>query len=66
MADEVHHIHKWLPAEPTVRIKLERGMKGTYAFEISTEDTDSDVALQRIAEVDKKLKDKYVEEVNDG
>ena len=60
MAEKIEHVHQWVKPEPTVKIKLERGMKGNYAWEISTEDADIDQAMTRLSKADHKLRDGYI------
>lgn len=54
--------HSWIPSEPRLRIKLERGQKGTYAWEISYEDESSVAALVKIQEMDRMLRERFLPE----
>jgi len=62
MSDEIKMVHSYIPTEPQITVKLERGQKGTYAFEIKVEGTDITNILLKIEAIDKKLKETYCSE----
>ena len=49
---------KWLK-DDTIKVKLERGQRGSYAWEISYEGTNEAEVLKRIASMDSKLREQY-------
>ena len=50
--------HKWLK-DDTIKVKLERGQKGTYAWELTCEGEDVDKVLARLKEADDLLREQY-------
>jgi len=51
-------IHRWVK-EDTIKVKLERGQRGTYGWEISYEHTNDETLIARIERVDLTLRQKY-------
>lgn len=54
-------LHKWVK-DDTIKVKLERGQKGTYAWEITYEHLEDTILLERIAKIDKELREQYASE----
>lgn len=49
--------HQWIPAQPQLKVKLEKGQKNTYAWEITYESAeDILVILAKLKEADDKLR----------
>jgi len=53
-------IHRWVK-EDTIKVKLERGQRGTYGWEISYENTDDQVLIDRIERMDLTLRTKFAQ-----
>lgn len=47
------------PMNPTFTVKLERGQRGSYGWEIKVLGEDKELVLKQIAEIDKSLRDSY-------
>ena len=54
--------HEWIKGEPNIKVKLERGQKGTYAWEITYEGEDRVKVINKIASCDAKLKSIFAKE----
>lgn len=52
---------QWIPATPLLKVKLERGQKGTFAWEITFEGRDSAEVLAQIRDVNNQLERKYAQ-----
>lgn len=48
MAERVFHIHSSGPSPEPLRIRVERGQRGGYAFEVSLAGSDETVMVPRI------------------
>lgn len=48
MPEKVEHIHSSTPSPEPLRIKVERGQKGGYAFEVSLAGADEAAMIARI------------------
>ena len=57
--------HKWL-RDDTIKIKLEKGQKNTYAWEITYEDKSTNKAIAKIKEADEKLRAVFQEEKDEN
>jgi len=53
--ERVEHFHSSAPSPEPLRIKVERGQKGGYAFEVSLSGADEAAMVARIREIYKKL-----------
>jgi len=53
--ERVEHFHSSGPSPEPLRIKVELGQKGGYAFEVSLSGADEAVMVARIREIYKKL-----------
>lgn len=51
--------HKWLKGPDTIKIKLERGQKGTYAWELTAEGEFLPQVLLRLQAADTALREMY-------
>lgn len=60
MAEVVEHRHFSNPSLEPVRIKLERGQKGGYAWEISVSGPDWQACILHIDEANEALKSRYL------
>lgn len=47
------------PMNPTFTVKLERGQRGSYGWEIKVLGEDKEFVLKQIAEIDKELRNNY-------
>ena len=59
MPEYVEHRHSTTPSPEPVRVKLERGQKGGYAWEISVSGPDWEHCLTKIHEANDALISKY-------
>ena len=58
--DAIRHIHQYEPMPPAEsRIKLERGQKGTYAWEVTVSGSDADAILWKLRDLDSRLRREY-------
>lgn len=55
MAEQVEHFHSSGPSPEPLRIKVERGQKGGYAWEISLSGADETAIIARIKNIDAAL-----------
>lgn len=52
--------HQWLK-DDTIKVKLERNQKGTYAWEITYEGIDNNAVLGRIKSMDSLLRGEFTQ-----
>ncbi|KKK67330.1 hypothetical protein LCGC14_2955160 [marine sediment metagenome] len=50
--------HQWIKLD-TIKVKLEKGQKNTYAWEITYEGEDTKQVMDRISEMDAELRRKF-------
>ena len=55
MSEKVEHFHSSGPSPEPLRIKVERGQKGGFAFEVSLAGADETAMITRIAAIYAKL-----------
>jgi hypothetical protein len=55
MPEKVEHFHSSGPSPEPLRIKVERGQKGSYAFEVSLAGADEAAMIARIVAIYAKL-----------
>lgn len=55
----VYHVHISAQQPERLRIKVERGQRGTYAWEVSYAGEDLDEVLARVREADRRLREEY-------
>lgn len=53
--EHVEHLHGSLPSPEPLRIKVERGQKGGYAFEVSLSGADETAMIARLKDIYTKL-----------
>jgi len=61
MTERIEHIHVNQPTPDPVKIKIERGQKGGYGWEISIVGDDAENIIQRLKEADKSLRKNFLE-----
>jgi len=54
---KVLHLHHNFKPEPELSVKVTRGQKGAYGWEISYSGKNTDEVIERIKEVDEKLRE---------
>jgi hypothetical protein len=59
MADIVEHVHRSMSSPEPFRVKVERGQKGGYGWEISVSGDSIGHILDLIASADASLRDSY-------
>ncbi len=63
MVERIEHIHSSQPSPEPVKIKVERGQKGGYEWEISIVGDSADQIIERITAADAKLRKTFLVEV---
>lgn len=61
MSDKIEHIHISQPSPEPIKIKIERGQKGGYGWEISVAGDSIDQILEKIESADSMLRKKFLE-----
>ena len=56
-------LHQYGKAPEPYSIKIERGMKGQYGFEISVKGSDPIVIIEQIKAIDAQLKREFITEI---
>ena len=46
--ETVEHVHRWSPSPEPLKIKVERGAKGGFSFEVSLHGGDEQAMIARI------------------
>lgn len=60
MVERVEHFHSTGPSPEPFKIKVERGQKGGYGWEITVSGDSISHVLELIATADEKLKETYL------
>jgi len=63
MAEKIEMVHSYIPTEPQITVKLERGQKGTYAFEIKVEGIIALEVIEKIKNIDAILRREFCEKL---
>lgn len=57
--EKVEHFHSNAPLVEPLRIKIERGQRGAFGYEISLSGADEEIIIERLKAISKKLETEF-------